>query len=127
MIDYQNILRLHNEGHSQREIERELYCSRHTISDVLNKVKATGISWPLGDDVTNENDPRAALSLQICLGVSIHTAGFSVYEEFEAVPRRRNEAIPDTCTRRDGGRDFRLEGLGESRQYFVFQSVVYCR
>ena len=54
MIDYRNILRLHKEGHSQREIERELYCSRHTISDVLNKAKTTGVSWPLGDDVTND-------------------------------------------------------------------------
>ena len=35
-------------------MERELYCSRHTISDVLDKAKKAGISWPLGDDVTNE-------------------------------------------------------------------------
>ena len=54
MIDYRNILRLHSEGHSQRAMERELYCSRHTISDVLDKAKKAGISWPLGDDVTNE-------------------------------------------------------------------------
>lgn len=54
MIDYRNILRLHSEGDSQREIEQEPYCSHHTISDVLNKVKATEISWSLGDDVTNE-------------------------------------------------------------------------
>ena len=31
MIDYRNILRLHGEGHSQRAMERELYCSRHTM------------------------------------------------------------------------------------------------
>ena len=54
MIDYRNILRLHSEGHSQRAMERELYCSRHTISDVPDKAKKAGISWPLGDDVTNE-------------------------------------------------------------------------
>ena len=54
MIDYRNILRLHSEGHSQRAMERELYCSRHTISDVLDKAKKAGISWPLGEDVTNE-------------------------------------------------------------------------
>ena len=28
MIDYRNILRLHSEGHSQRAMERELYCSQ---------------------------------------------------------------------------------------------------
>ena len=54
MIDYRNILRLHSEGHSQRAMERELYCSRHTIADVLDKAKKAGISWPLGEDVTNE-------------------------------------------------------------------------
>ena len=54
MIDYRNILRLYSEGHSQRAMERELYCSRHTISNVLDKAKKAGISWPLGDDVTNE-------------------------------------------------------------------------
>ena len=35
-------------------MERELYCSRHTISDMLDKAKKAGISWPLGDDVINE-------------------------------------------------------------------------
>ena len=54
MIDYRNILRLYSEGHSQRAMERELYCSRHTISNVLDKAKKAGISWPVGDDVTNE-------------------------------------------------------------------------
>ena len=43
MVDYRNILRLQSQGHSQREIERELYCSRHTISEVLIRAKAAGI------------------------------------------------------------------------------------
>lgn len=55
MIDYRNILRLHSQGNSQREIERELCCSRHTISNVLIQAEAAGIAWPLDDDVTNEN------------------------------------------------------------------------
>lgn len=55
MIDYRNILRLHSLEHSQREIERELSCSRHTISEVLVQAAATGISWPLDDSVTNED------------------------------------------------------------------------
>ena len=55
MVDYRNILRLQSQGHSQREIERELYCSRHTISEVLIRAKAAGIAWPLEDDVTNED------------------------------------------------------------------------
>ena len=43
MVDYRNILRLQSQGHSQREIERELYCSRHTISEVVIRAKAAGI------------------------------------------------------------------------------------
>ena len=55
MTDYRNILRLHSQGHSQRELERELHCSRHTISAVLVQSAAAGITWPLEDGVTNED------------------------------------------------------------------------
>ena len=55
MVDYRNILRLQSQGHSQREIERELYCSRHTISEVVIRAKAAGIAWPMEDDVTNKD------------------------------------------------------------------------
>lgn len=57
MVDNRNILRLQSQGHSQREIERELYCSRHTISEVLIRAKTAGIAWTLEDDVTNEDIP----------------------------------------------------------------------
>ena len=83
MIDYRNILRLYSEGHSQRAMERELYCSRHTISNVLDKAKKAGISWPLGDDVTNEMIQELLLPGRYALacpyvrfGVSLHAAGF---------------------------------------------------
>ena len=55
MTDYRNILRLHSQGHSQRSMERELNCSRHTISEVLVQAAAAGLNWPLEDDVTNED------------------------------------------------------------------------
>ena len=55
MTNYRNILRLHSQGHSQRELERELHCSRHTISAVLVQSAAAGITWPLEDGVTNED------------------------------------------------------------------------
>ena len=55
MTDYRNILRLHSQGHSQRELERELHCSRHTISEVLVQSAAAGITWPVEDGVTNED------------------------------------------------------------------------
>ncbi len=55
MVDYRSILRLHSQGNSQREIARELFCSRHTISDVLIQAMAAGITWPLDDDISNED------------------------------------------------------------------------
>ena len=55
MVDYRSILRLHSQGNSQREIEREVNSSRHTISEVLIQAEAAGITWPLDDDVTNED------------------------------------------------------------------------
>ena len=55
MTDYRNILRLYSQGHSQREMKRELQCSRHTISAVLVQAAAVGVSWPLDDSVTNED------------------------------------------------------------------------
>ena len=55
MIDYRSILRLHSQGRSQREIERNINSSRHTISEVLSRAAAVGLSWPLDDDVTNED------------------------------------------------------------------------
>ena len=36
-------------------MERELNCSRHTISEVLVQAAAAGLKWPLEDDVTNED------------------------------------------------------------------------
>lgn len=55
MTDYRSILRLHSQGHSQRSMERELNCSRHTISEALVQAAAAGLKWPLEDDVTNED------------------------------------------------------------------------
>jgi len=54
MIDYRKILQLSAEGYGQREIERETFHSRHTISNALTAAQAAGVSWPLDDDVTNE-------------------------------------------------------------------------
>ena len=69
MVDYRNILRLQSQGYSQREIERELYCSRHTISEVLIRAKAAGIAWPLEDDV-GKIAPPAALARQNSLTIT---------------------------------------------------------
>ena len=51
MVDYRSILRLHSQGNSQREIEREVNSSRHTISEVLIRADAAGITWPLDENI----------------------------------------------------------------------------
>ena len=62
MVDYRNILRLQSQGHSQREIERELYCSRHTISEVLIRAKSAGIA----SGARTENRPAYQRMLEDC-------------------------------------------------------------
>ena len=54
MTDYREILRLDSLGTSQRGIAREVQSSRDTVAKVLTVATAAGMTWPLGDDVTNE-------------------------------------------------------------------------
>lgn len=54
MIDYREILRLEDLKHSRRSIALETQSSRNTVAAVLVAAKAAGISWPLDDDVTNQ-------------------------------------------------------------------------
>lgn len=53
MNDYREILRLKHLGRSQREIARDLYCSRNIVSDTLVAAKNMGIAWPLDEHITN--------------------------------------------------------------------------
>ena len=55
MTSYREILRLHSLGSSQRSIAREVQSSRDTVADVIKAAKAAGITWPLDDDVANED------------------------------------------------------------------------
>lgn len=54
MVDYREILRLKSLGYANRRIEAAVQSSHHTIEDTLNAAKAAGVSWPLDDDITNE-------------------------------------------------------------------------
>ena len=54
MANYREILRLHSLGASQRSIAQQVQSSRDTVADIIKSAKAAGISWPLGEDVTNE-------------------------------------------------------------------------
>jgi transposase len=49
-----HLLRLHHDRVSAREIGRRLGVARSTIQDNLKRAAATGLAWPLPDDVTDE-------------------------------------------------------------------------
>ena len=53
MVDYREILRLQDLGDSQRSIALKVQSSRNTVAEVIVAAKATGVSWPLSDEVTN--------------------------------------------------------------------------
>ena len=55
MVDYREILRLQDLGDSQRSIALKIQSSRNTVSAVIVAAQAAGVSWPLGDDITNED------------------------------------------------------------------------
>lgn len=59
MVDYREILRLHSLGNSQRSIARDVQSSRDTVADTIDAAKAASVSWPLDDDVTNEDIQEA--------------------------------------------------------------------
>lgn len=54
MINYREILRLHSLHYSQRSIEASVGSSHQTVKSVLEAATRLGVSWPLEDDVTND-------------------------------------------------------------------------
>ena len=66
MTSYREILRLHSLGSSQRSIAREVQSSRDTVADVIKAAKAAGITWPLDDDVANEDKSMCMLPHTPC-------------------------------------------------------------
>lgn len=55
MANYREILRLDSLGSSQRSIAREVKSSRDTVAEAIKAAEAAGITWPLDDDITNED------------------------------------------------------------------------
>ena len=49
-----NLLRLHYDGVSAREIGRLLGVARSTIQDYLKRAAAAGLKWPLPDDASDD-------------------------------------------------------------------------
>ena len=53
MTKYREILRLHSQGISGRNIAASLKCSRNTIRTVIIRASEEGIAWPLPDKMTD--------------------------------------------------------------------------
>ena len=51
MSCYREILRLHNQGISQRSIAASCACSRNTVARVLQRAEEKGITWPLPENL----------------------------------------------------------------------------
>jgi transposase len=54
MRQLRQMLRLHHEGVSRREIGRTLGVARSTIQDNLNRAEKAGLGWPLASDITDD-------------------------------------------------------------------------
>ena len=54
MTKYREILRLHNQGISSRNIAASIKCSRNTIRAVIARASEEGITWPLPDKMTDK-------------------------------------------------------------------------
>jgi transposase len=55
MRHLRRILRLHHEGASAREIVRAAGVARSTVQDALKRATAAKLSWPLPDELTDED------------------------------------------------------------------------
>ena len=53
MTKYREILKLHSQGFSQRDIAAACGCSRNTVARVLDRAEEKGAAWPLPDDMND--------------------------------------------------------------------------
>jgi hypothetical protein len=53
MNQYREILRLHSQGISQRNITVSCACSRNAVSKIIQRAEEVGIAWPLEKDLSD--------------------------------------------------------------------------
>ncbi|WP_256992509.1 helix-turn-helix domain-containing protein [Paenibacillus sp. XY044] len=53
MTNYREILRLHSQGISQRNIALSFSCSRNTVSKIIKRAGELRIPWPLEKELTD--------------------------------------------------------------------------
>ena len=51
MVKYREILRLHAMGVRMRNISFSCKCSKTTVKNVVDRAKATGLAWPLPEEM----------------------------------------------------------------------------
>ena len=54
MTKYRDILRLHSQGISNRNIAETLECSRNTVRKVVERAEVGGTFWPLPDNISDQ-------------------------------------------------------------------------
>jgi hypothetical protein len=54
MVDYREILRLHSQDNSNRQIASIVGSGRTKVGEVIETARAKGIEWPLDESATNE-------------------------------------------------------------------------
>lgn len=54
MVDYREILRLHSQNNSNRQIASIVGSGRTKVGEVIETAKSKGIEWPLDENATNE-------------------------------------------------------------------------
>jgi len=69
MTQYREILRLHSQGISQRNIAVNCAYSRNTVSKIIQRAEELGIAWPLEKDLT-DGELRQRLFAEIALAPS---------------------------------------------------------
>ena len=64
MTKYREILRLHSQRISSRNIAESIKCSRNTIRAVVTRAAEEGIAWPLPDHMTDKALEQALFGKQ---------------------------------------------------------------
>ena len=64
MTKYREILRLHSQGISSRNMAASLKCSRNTIRAVIARASDAGIAWPLPDTMTDHALERTLFGIR---------------------------------------------------------------
>ena len=78
MTNYREILRMASDSsYSIRQIKADAHCSYDTIRATIDAAKAKGISWPLDDDVSNEELQGFPVPGKVYVAPDLRDAGLS--------------------------------------------------